>query len=634
MAPVRWIPANDALPDTLSTYPSVRGFFKERLQYWQVKNFYYQKFHSDDKIVLYFDSSAGSAELYCVDTEGREVDILGGRIPLSPAVTETANTFNEGGTDYQYYTYCQIIKPSDYAVPDGVYFFVVEHNVSGAIYTEISEPVHIRSQKWNDTRLIEYTHSRNELVMDYILWQQMAAVLGDPMVFQLRVESHVDDGEPASADTQFVDMGERVISLQSHPYQVYNFNIGTRGVPAWMLNKVAAALSCDTFSIDAQSFVKDQGAQFSVKKFDTSGFRGATIKLRDADPQEAGVVLHGAVVELMEMITDGGDPPAIVYPFAWSCLSVYDSTLSVSGTTAAKVFEDEGELDAYIALINTDLTTYFGAGRPMLGRIIRIDNKIYYANSFGEHWIKWTAAHSVSYSSFEGMMDMTVRATSTNEFISKIWPTTGAGTRTAQVIVDFGDGTVEAHIISSSGATVNHTYASSADYNVRMFHSASDTDPLQAIGRMDLGQFFPPSDTNVIDVNPGSHTPIALEDFRMYNAMNGLGDGVHGAGFTFLTDCVLTLTSLNVFDASITASGNDVFDSLVFSVLHDVVLVLATPTAEVNDIVNAFAAMGTYSSMTGGNFHISGGGTAPPTGAALTFLDVTLAGLPCTVTHD
>lgn len=640
MAPVRFIPANDnTLPAVYSTYPVSRGFFRERLQYWQAKQFYYQKWNSEDNIVIYFDSAANLVKMYLVDVNDHsQTDVLGGAFAgMSPTVTETANTFESGGAQ-QYYTFYQPVRPISYAIPDGVYVFILEHIYSGGVYTEVSEPVHIRAAKWETTRLIEYTNSKNELVMDYVLFQQVAVAISDPMIFGLRVEAHVDDPEPFSADTQFVDMGEAVISLQSHPYQVYNFNIGTGGVPAWLLMKVAAALSCNTVSIDAQSYVKDQGATFAVKKFDTSGFRGASVKLRDADPENVGVIVHGAAVELMELIGDGGDPELPFFPCAWSCLTVIDSVVGGTGTSAVRVFESLADLDSYIVALNTDLTTAFGAGAPMRGYLTRVGLKIYYNNAIGEHWIQWTGGGSYTYSAFDGMVNMTARATSTNTFAYTVAPTTGSGTRTLNVIVDYGDGTVIALTGASGTTSIGRSYAAGGDYNVRIFHSGSDIDPLQAIGAMQHGAIFPAPDTNVIRYLSGTTVPAALESFVSFNTGNGLGSSGGSADFQFLAASTATLVTFLVWDSSIADSINNVFGSLVFSALNDVDIRLGFNTAEVNDIVADFSAMGAlnYASMTGGTFRIHklSGGTAPPTGSQLAFLDVTLAGLPCTVNHD
>jgi hypothetical protein len=638
MEPLRFIPANDVLPDTLSTFPSSRGFFKDRLQYWQAKQFYNQKWNSEDTIIAYFDSPSTEVNLHALDAQGNYVDLFAGGgfgLGLTWTVNDGANTFDNGGGAEQYYTYYVPILPSSYAIPDGVYFFVLEHVYSGARYYEVSEPIHIRAAKWEKTRLIEYTNNRNELVMDYILWEQVAAAISDPLVFSLRVEGHVDDGEPASADTQFIDMGEQVINLQSHPYQVYNFNIGASGgVPSWLLNKAAAALSCTSVSIDDHDFVKDQGATFAVKKFDTSGLRGATVKLRDADPQEMGVVRFGVSVLLMELLGDGGDPELPFFPCAWNCLSVIDTVLSNTGTSPAKVFDSISELDGYIAAINTDLRTEFSAGGAMRGSISRVGLKIYYNNGIGEHYIKWTSAHCYTYNAFEGMFDTTVKATSSRTFAATLSATTGGGTRTLNAIVDYGDGTVTALTRAAGPVSIGHTFAANGDYNVRIFHGASDTNALEAIGGMQFGQLFPAPDTNVNRILSGSHTPQGLESFQMFNASNGLGTGGGTPNTIFLNDCLLTLNTLLIFDTTVSNFTNDIFDPLTFSALNAVNLLLGIDTTEVNAIVNAFAAYVTYSSMTGGQFLVTNGGTAPPTGAALTFLDVTLAGLPCTVTHD
>ena len=169
---------------------------------------------------------------------------------------------------------------------------------------------------------------------------------------------------------------------------------------------------------------------------------------------------------------------------------------------------------------------------------------------------------------------------------------------------------------------------------MRIFHGASTSNSLEAIGAIQYGQLFPAPDTNVIRILPGSHTPQGLEAFRMFNAGNGLGTGGGVPDTVFLNDCLLNLEVLTIFDTTITDFGNDMFDGLPFSALNVVTLLLGINTAEVNAIVNWFALTGWNPSMTGGQFLISNGGTAPPSGAALVFLDVTLAGLPCSVTHD
>ncbi len=625
--PLRAIAANDRQQGKYNTFPFDRGFWFSKLNPWRVQRDYYQQFQNSDTIAIYFDSGATQVRVTAIDLEGRAVDI-GGPYLVDYFIAEPDNVYpdNDSGGTYQYYSFYWELAL--YGIPAGVYLLVIEQLYEDGSSWLVTEPVSIR-KRWPGTMLLEYNRNFNDLVAEPVLYEQVPGQVH----FQLRIDSDLSMPEPYSHDTAFIDMSEQMVNLQSHYYRVYNFTIGRKGLPDWLVDKAGRALSTDNLRIDGKSFAKDQGATFTVKKYDYSERLGAVIKLREGDAQHDGVVADWGPRAILSLTTD--DAGAIILPLAWPRLQMREATISATAINeVAKIFDHLGEIDNYLDMLNLNLEEAFNvsAGIEIRGYLFREDNKIYYQNAIGENWSDLSNDYLYE---LHDRIDLFVQTYDDGILRTRLNPTTGGY---FHAIVDYGDGSAPELIEDSHGLYLNHEYpAIGTVYNLRIFHFGTNG----AFGAQ-LGQFLHgiggASGVNVIGINVGNNVTDVMTAIYIVN--NPAQPGFSGGDIdvsTFLSRCRNTIATLVIDDVTITSFASGLFGSVFGGFgaqLYRVELQCGMDTTAVNDVINNFAANVAYTTVSGAFFFIRQDGTAPPTGTALSFLDGTLAGLSWSVGHD
>ena len=300
---LRFIAANDSLATGYNTWSFDRAFFTQKIQkYFQVPVTYHQKSLDSDTITIYFDSLATSSNIYIVKATAGVKDDVTIVATISSAMAYTDSVVGNVDPDYgqQYYTFIKSFHFSDYSLADGFYYVIVENIYAGDTAPLINtlfvtECIQLRTNsdtfdnQWPKTVLFEYAQTVNA---NDVIWASSAT----PSPWAFRCECYLDI-DPVFHDVVFENFGYKSTTLQSIPYLLTEMIVGgDAGVPVWVIDKVTCILTCmvsGSVTIDGVQWFKEPGANWSMKKYDSTLMKAGTIKLR-SNPQSSRGVFSNA----------------------------------------------------------------------------------------------------------------------------------------------------------------------------------------------------------------------------------------------------------------------------------------------------------------------------------------------------
>lgn len=218
------------------------------------------------------------------DFNGTQVEVLAPRA----TVGYIYSYIDDDGTEYPAWPNYYSWYFDDYV--DG-HYFVVAHVVypddSEEYYS--SEPIWVRTTHKNTI----YLRWSNDVDAFNIMFRTMG------LNFGMRLDSDFMSFEPASDDVVFSDVDDNVRSLYSNPYRVFKLQVGgIRGVPEYVIDKINRALSCTNFTVDDKRYLKQDGSNLEVQKWENRPLQFATIALREYYNDAAGTYINTAPAKL------------------------------------------------------------------------------------------------------------------------------------------------------------------------------------------------------------------------------------------------------------------------------------------------------------------------------------------------
>jgi len=621
--PLRFIVANDYKQPLYNTWKFDHGFFYQQLARQQTPSVYIQKCMPNDIVNFYMDSTALSCTMQVIDCHNNII-LDDEYVPFIGTVAGNVYT-DAGGTEYLYNTFYKEFKFSDYSIPDGIYYIVVQMLFDGetvSTYKLVSEPIFLRAKGWPRTMLMEYGHSINRYDVMFEKIEEFGLTYGR-LPFNMRAELFLDAPEPASSDTVFRNVNRDLINLNSDPYRRRELMIGGGvGVPAYVIEKVARALACDTNYLDNTRVIKDEATlQLTTVKNENNQLRTASIFLQEKEEQNNWVFELPNAAIILEIPTD--EEGNRIYPFAVTY--IYLSNITTTMTVPAFVVDSDAELTTLINNLNSVFVPAHGATGSFM---ISDDNTLYYNNGIGERYslLPGTVVFTYFISYYRG--------DNADNYLSLY---ISALTDRFSTVLDYGNGGVRylsgdtVYLFQDMGDVVS-------DQNIRIFHSGDDLNPDLAIGRLEVNAGAPSYMKNFEDAhNPRHLLPSGMYHFGATYCF-GYGSIVDTRLLRSAKDTLRNIYFFNNGGALSTIFLNAIFDVFggsgdYFSVINNVQINLRMNTSMVNAIVLAFEA-NTSISYSGIFFIQTTGGGNPPTGAALAFLDSLVSDWGWTVVHD
>lgn len=135
----------------------------------------------------------------------------------------------------------------------------------------ISEPFEILEEAPN-TVYIEFRNDEYYQGMNF-------DVPFDPTI---RVPGILKYKNPGSKDVIYPDQDEAETMLHSTPFRIWQFILGgQRGVPPWLIDKIARIFGCSDLKIDGRYFTKNESANWEAAELDGYPMAGWSIELRE-----------------------------------------------------------------------------------------------------------------------------------------------------------------------------------------------------------------------------------------------------------------------------------------------------------------------------------------------------------------
>lgn len=418
----------------------------------------------------------------------------------------------------------------------------------------LSEDLHLKTSH-PGTLLVEYGNSENNADT---VFEQISPL------FAIRVEADIHSTEPASTTTAYTDMGERLVQLSSTSYEVQKLTV--KNAPDYLVVKLNEIFSCDQVRIDGRLYVKDDGAKWELQTSPDHPLKGATIQLRPSENSHS----TGVVVASFPVWLQGND----TYPKYIFNAGLYDGVNQV--VLKEKVIEDATAGATYATALNNAATALKNG---TAGTWAYTNHALVYTNATGENWSAITDPAIIT-----DKLTFTITINTSNGIL---------GWKDGLFVygIDWGDNSVENKVFTSFtsiNTIVQHEYASTGNYTVRIFHG----------GDIASSYFNYPSDsahitectiTNIAGTLPG-------QTYRFYiNGSNGAAadlSGMSASGFNFLRSAI-ALSEIILHNCKITVDIGQIFNGISapnnFAALRGITLTNNQLTAaEAASVINEF----------------------------------------------
>lgn len=435
--PLRFVPVEGELPQDPRTnlvhFDS--DWFVNYIKDWQAKATYIQKWQFNDKIAFQcFANTTEGATIKLIDCYGRVLDTWSGTLYGIGGVSISKGGYSVAAQTYDF-RWRFMDTPG---LPEGIYwlYLTVGYDLNSDTVPEtfrhcVTEPISIATKHIGTTHL-DYYNSKNT---------RSAIFVQTNTKFSIRLAADLVEYTPVSVDTQYEDGGGNARMLASRAFRTVKYVL-TERVPEWMAEKVALAWCCDNTSVDGVKHTKDIGAKFEINRLARVPKVIASLMLREAEIGQGAVQLTAADVEMYTL-------PA--YPFAVGQLSLTDAagTYEFVNPDSPYVIRSAPEHAAFLVAINA-----IAANDYYLSGAFSNTSGIVSFVSAGDDLI--LSGGVVIYHtplSFE----VTAAVASAMSFYN------------GDIIIDWGDSTVERMTTPGSATSTAHTYSGSATYDISIF---------------------------------------------------------------------------------------------------------------------------------------------------------------------
>jgi hypothetical protein len=218
--------------------------FADRLQLWEEKKLYKQKWKQTDTIWYQFESNMSPLQIDIFNVDYQD-----------PVITITMDMVAANPRLPGFYIYQAAVSLA--GLEDGCYYPRFSPGAN-PVDQEYGEPMLIKAI--HDEPTVLYTYKNSRFHGDIIFETGIQ--------FSFRVEGVLGRYHPASDDTFYRDQSMNVTQLVSKPYPSIPLSHGgSFGIPDWVLEKLNWIWSCDSVYIDQKSYAKDVGSNNSFQGF-------------------------------------------------------------------------------------------------------------------------------------------------------------------------------------------------------------------------------------------------------------------------------------------------------------------------------------------------------------------------------
>lgn len=253
--------------------------FRRIIQPWEEKVCFYQPWGPQDQIKLQYTGNV-SPILRMYNEDGQLV------------LTQNFATLQQD--ELQPTFYIRQIQVNLNAFPAGKYFFtrdlagnlmysepfeILEAEASGLVCLENQDP----------TLYVEYSHYEPRGGIKFFT----------DIVLAMRVPAILRYKNPGSKTNLYEDQLLNQTLVHAVDFRLWEFILGgNRGVPPWLIDRLARAFSCSDLMIDGRLFTKSaEGANFEPSILDGYPMRGWSIELREKLNRDSQTVENDTVIE-------------------------------------------------------------------------------------------------------------------------------------------------------------------------------------------------------------------------------------------------------------------------------------------------------------------------------------------------
>lgn len=453
--PVRWVEKDVSFTDDYGSMPFGLAGFTDSLSVTEPDSVYYQPFKKDNVITSQFSRTLidGGTNTNVLNIYSERAVLLHTiSLSMSSPLIISGNT--EPDTGEQLYTYKMELVPTLYSQLDNYDLVILElvANFDGDYkYLRTSAPLHLFTNNDNYAK-VEYSNNTN----DYDAFWSNKNALYYP-TFQFWIEANRMKKISASEYTTYKDMNQVTEKLYGKTVDKYRLMVGeiSEGVPEYMIDLMDKATVCDNVRINGLAVVLIEGGESSSD----SPLQSKEYIFEEKDSSNKYRYRNKEV--------DLWDVPATGYPYA-----VGNITLEADGHAPirldARILDNDSERDALIGIINARAVVAKATGTASL-----VGSTVKFINGANENFAL-TTTPIVCPNEFINTIN--VSTNNTDFTYSLLYPDPSIDN---YHICNFGvDSAITGDILNVSVTgitTATNTYATAANYTVRIFHNNQET---------------------------------------------------------------------------------------------------------------------------------------------------------------
>jgi hypothetical protein len=234
--PVKCVPLNMTLDERFNSASMDEDWFKNRYADWFDNSDYFNPWEQDDTIPWQFQSNGlDPVMIQVLDGDGNFVG--------DPIVVPNVATTSLPGSQKLYQ-----LDMSLEDFEEGCYYFLITFGIGEGMASWISEPIQV-AEKWPNTCLVRYRHSRNML----------GVVFSNGYSPCIRIPGKLMRFTPKSKYTQFTDQNQDADALGAQAYRTWKFQAGNKDslIPDYIMEILEAIMDLDTVFVNSVQISRD-----------------------------------------------------------------------------------------------------------------------------------------------------------------------------------------------------------------------------------------------------------------------------------------------------------------------------------------------------------------------------------------
>lgn len=629
---------NESLPANVFQSPPDLLPYANSYMYWQVVPKYYHLAMFSDRIEIMFHTQANDTyptvinepvcKLFRYNPDGDDDEIT---TLVSQTQFFANNTYPDGTPMY---TTLVVGKWSDILDPttDSGFYYLALYNYAadGVNYQRwLSEPIKVFDNRSAniDTQYFIASYNTNTKDVPIEGWSPFGG--GWTVKFYHRYEGFMSSYKPEGYEYAYLTQYYSQLTQNTGNWRTWKFKAGHRkGLPWWAFEKITYMLQADNVYINYIQYLKKAngniGELWRLDDTDTSALTSGEITLLDSSNSDS-INSKRTSITVLTMPDNAG---AVSYPFLINALSLKVDGIAYTYEQDMPMF-NSGHLDTYIANLNT-----WAGTQGLRGYFYAETYYIKYSAAFGETPATNLPGNSLWDYYFDTTFDVAVGHTTFGIVLSEI-----TGGSTFDVVISWSANTRGYQRFVASGPyTVNKSYAGYLNGRATIFTSGTDTSGLRALGKIQ----YPAGGNNcyITSILPSSRLPVAFESLKLKTLVDNTWTSGYGTGslnLDCINTCDSTLQTLEITDdPTIGQFDNDIFGlgGYNFTALTRLVLKVGLNVTNMNAVINNLNSEMSPPQYNGyldcRNFVYA----APPSGAALSYLNFLVSTYTWTVFHD